>query len=134
MGKITGTNSPSNHMAHRVDPVIDGALINWGRWNSVRHGGRQVNAMFRMVKPSQTWDVAPVVIPVDIDMAWLAEKVICNPGFYPRARALLTNHYVFATDQRQTCKQLGLHRSAYDEERWRSCFIFWNRYTQRGGT
>lgn len=133
MGRITGTNSAARADVFTVDGVIQGVLINWGRWALPRHGGSgSTNAMFRMVKSPRTFDgTQSPSIPVDVDAAWLAEKVVCNPDFYPRARTLLSNHYVFNVDQRQTCRQLGLHRSAYDEEHWRSCYIFWNRYSRR---
>jgi len=132
MGRIRSTLGEAKRPSYTVEAEVQAALDNWGRWSAPRFGYRGATSpMFRLFKAKQRGDdAAPVAIavPVDPDAAWKAEKVICNPGFLPRARHLLTAHYVFEADMRSTCRALGLARREYDMELWSSSYFFWNRY------
>jgi len=133
MGKIRSTNSEALRAVFTVSPDADRVLGNWGRWAGSRGSRGQTNVMFRMMKSSfaRGAEVLPCSVPVDVESACTAEKVICARDFYTRARSVLTLHYVYSVDQRQTCRTLGLHVSAYEEELWRSACMFWNCYQQR---
>ena len=141
MGKIRSTANDDERVHHQVPAEADMALQNWARWAAPRHGcARRVNPSFRFVKPSAEWEAlgdagAPsgFAAPVDAEAAWAAERVICNPAFWPPARTLLMQHYLYRQDQRATCRLLGVHRDAYDYELWRAGCMFWNLYQQRVG-
>lgn len=131
MGRIRTSREP-RLSPYTVEAEVQEALDNWGRWSAPRYGYRgSTSPMFRLFRSRDRHeDSAPraICVPVDPDAAWKAEKVICNPGFLPRARHLLTAHYVFEADMRNTCRALGLARREYDMELWSGSYFFWNRY------
>jgi len=140
MGKIRSTNQvvvPSFVVPAEADAV----LANWGRWNGPRTGVRRVvNASFKGTKSAPGWVAlgsegapAPFAGAVDADQAWAAEKVICNPMFWPPARALLTEHYTYRTPTHTVCRRLGIHPAAFGHDLCRAACIFWNTYQQANG-
>lgn len=141
MGKIRSTATEPERVHYQVPADAEMTLQNWARWAAPRHGcARRVNPSFRLVKPSadrEGWAdpgaPAGIAAPVDAEAAWAAERVICNPAFWPPARTLLTAHYLYRQDQRATCRLLAVHRDAYEHELWRAACMFWNLYQQRVG-
>ncbi|HOW49400.1 MAG TPA: hypothetical protein PLB26_17300 [Rubrivivax sp.] len=140
MGKIRSTTKgvADPEGGYGVPHGAEAVLVNWGRWAAPRHGCRRsLNVNFRFVRPDRwgefgcTEAPAAFAAPPNVDRAWAAEKIICNPVFWPPARTLLTEHYVFARSPRSTCRLLGVHRSEYDRELWRAACMFWNRWLQQ---
>lgn len=132
MGRIRSTISeaaapPSQVFA--IAPEVERVLANWGQWVAVRVGvRRQAQGVFRLAGRG-TRSCAVVMAPdVNVDEAWRAEKTVCNPNFSPRFRAVLTAHYVTRESKASTCRLLGIHWAAYDQEHWRAATFFWNRF------
>ncbi len=132
MGRIRSTEGEVLRPRYQVEAEVVDSLDNWGRWAAPRFGcGVHTSAMFRLYRAKASPDDAappPLPVPVDADSAWAVEKVVCNPGFMPRFRHLLSAHYVFKTDMRSTARLLALHRDEYEAELWRASYFFWNRY------
>lgn len=135
MGKIRSTTVP--HVAtHQVPAEADEVLQNWARWAAPRAGmRRQRNLLAKLAKPDRWADVEdrhdappPFAGPPDADSAWRAEKVLCSPYFYPPARAILVQHYLYRQDPRRTARLLGIRHAEFEVELWRAACMFWNRY------
>lgn len=135
MGKIRSSLKPEPpaSLAYLIEPHIDGALCNWGRWAAVREGRSQhANAMFRQALRGTRWEPSTTSLtPPDVDAAWRVEQTVCNPMFSPRFRTLLTEHYVHRRREHATCDLLWINRKAYDAELWKAATYFWERHTRR---
>lgn len=139
MGRIRSTTKADAAAVYDVPNEADDALHNWARWASPRHGvKRRLNASFSLVKPDRWGDntareTAPAAFAaaVDPEAAWAAEKVLCNPMFWPPARTMLTQHYLYRASERATCRLLGIHGSQYSHDLWRAACMFWNQYQKR---
>ena len=133
MGKIRSSNREASQPVQRsaIDAATEAALCNWGQWAAVRVGmRRQAHGLF---KRAGRCNQAPMALQVvNVDAAWQAEKTVCNPVFSPRYRALLTAHYVEQADKTTTCRTVGIHWSAYDDELWRAAAFFRNRCNMNG--
>lgn len=133
MGRIRSTagDAMPADTVHVIDREVDAVLANWGAWAGARIGvSRQAQAMFRMASGGARATAASASAG-DVEQAWRVEKVVCNPAFSPRFRAVLMAHYVLHRSKSTTCRDLGLHWAAYDHEVWRAAVYFWDRYVKQ---
>jgi len=130
MGRIrsSGSEAVQQEAAYAIAPETDRVLSNWGQWAAVRVGvRRQAQGVFRMAGRGTRSGPSTTTL-INVDEAWRAEKVVCNPGFSPRFRSMLTAHYVTREPKASTCRLLGIHWAGYDYEVWKASVFFWNRF------
>lgn len=136
MGKIRSTLADAARVTYEVPAEADEVLTNWARWAAPRHGiRRRENILAKMAKADRWAGVsadlgAPpqFAVPPDADSAWAAEKVLCNPVFWPPARTLIQQHWLYRQTPVSTCRLLGFPVQNYDHELWRAACMFLNRY------